>query len=48
MANEIIDKNTINKEPKNNRIANDGGVGSTDLIHLIKAISISFNDTCQQ
>ncbi len=27
MANKIIDKNKINKEPENNRIANDRGVG---------------------
>jgi hypothetical protein len=32
LANEIIDKNKINKEPNNNRIANDRGVGSTDLL----------------
>lgn len=32
MANKIIDKNKINKEPKNNRIANGRGVGSTDLL----------------
>jgi hypothetical protein len=32
LANKIIDKNKINKEPDNNRIANDGGVGSTDLL----------------
>ncbi len=35
MANKIIDKDKINKEPENNRIANVRGVGSTDLI-LIK------------
>ncbi|MDR4504106.1 MAG: hypothetical protein MRK01_04835 [Candidatus Scalindua sp.] len=32
MANKIIEINKINKEPVNNRIANDGGVGSTDLL----------------
>jgi len=32
LATNIIDKNKINKEPKNNRITNGGGVGSTDLI----------------
>jgi hypothetical protein len=32
MVNKIIDKNKTNKEPKNNRIANGGGVGSTDLL----------------
>jgi hypothetical protein len=32
MANKIIYKNKTNKEFKNNRTANDGGVGSTDLL----------------
>ena len=32
MANNTIDKNKISKEPENNRIANGGGVGSTDLL----------------
>jgi len=31
LANKIIDKNKINKEPENNRITNGGGVSSTDL-----------------
>jgi len=35
MANKIIDKNKINKEPRNNRITNDGGVGSTDLVRQL-------------
>jgi hypothetical protein len=34
LANKIIDKNKINKEPKNNRIANGRGVGSTDLLGI--------------
>jgi hypothetical protein len=34
LANKIIDKNKINKESKNNRIANNGGVGSTDLLGI--------------
>jgi len=32
LAIKIIDKNKINKEPKNNRITNGGGVGSTVLL----------------
>ncbi len=32
LANKIIDKNKINNESRNNRIANDGGVGSTALL----------------
>ncbi|MCP4373968.1 MAG: hypothetical protein GY797_38565 [Deltaproteobacteria bacterium] len=44
MANKIIDKNKINKEPKDNRIANDRGVGSTDFVrHLIVTSFIRFN-----
>ncbi len=35
MANIIIDKNKINKEPRNNRIANDRGVGSTNLLGFL-------------
>ncbi len=31
MANKIIDKNKINKEPKSDQTAQDKGVGSTDL-----------------
>jgi hypothetical protein len=27
---KITDKNKISKEPENNRIANDGGAGTTD------------------
>jgi hypothetical protein len=34
LANKIIDKNKISKEPKNNRITNGGGVGSTDLLGI--------------
>jgi hypothetical protein len=29
-----MDKNKITNEPENNRIANDGGVGSTDLLGI--------------
>ncbi|MGR3174264.1 MAG: hypothetical protein ACUZ8N_06660 [Candidatus Scalindua sp.] len=32
MANKVIDKNKISKEPENNRIVNGRGVGSTDLL----------------
>ena len=33
--NDIIPvRNKINREPKNNRIADDGGVGSTDLLEF--------------
>jgi hypothetical protein len=32
LANKIIDKNKINKEPKDNQIANDEGVGSTEFV----------------
>jgi hypothetical protein len=35
MANKIIVKNKINKGPKDNRIANDRGVGSTVLLGSI-------------
>jgi hypothetical protein len=34
LANKIIKINMINNEPENNRIANDGGVGSTDLLEF--------------
>ena len=46
MANIIIDKNKINKEPMNNRIANDGGVGSTDLLGKDKSNNFDYKD-CQ-
>jgi hypothetical protein len=42
MANKIIDKNKINKEPKNNRIANDRGVGSTDLLGILFIYNTTF------
>ncbi len=32
LANKIIDKNKINREPENNLIAQDRGVGSTDSL----------------
>jgi hypothetical protein len=35
MANKIIDKNKINKEPENNQIANGGVVGSTYLLAVL-------------
>ncbi len=32
MGNKIIDENKISKVPENYRIANDRGVGATDLL----------------
>ena len=40
-ANKIIEINKIIKEPKDNRIANDGGVGSTDLLGILLLICLS-------
>ncbi len=34
MANKIVDKNKINKEPKSNQTAQDKGVGSTDSLGI--------------
>ncbi len=34
MANKIIDKNEINKEPNNKQTAQDKGVGSTNLLEV--------------
>jgi len=47
LANKRIDRNKINKESKNNRIANDRGVGSTDLLGIksfLLALSIFVNN----
>ncbi len=32
MAYKTMNKNKISKEPENNRISNDRGVGSSDLL----------------
>ncbi len=42
MANKIIVENKINKEAENNRLANDRGVGSTDLLEEIILFITSF------
>ncbi|MHC4268216.1 MAG: hypothetical protein ACYSTS_07085 [Planctomycetota bacterium] len=43
MANIILDKNKVNKEPENNRIANDGGVGSIDLLGIWASVASGCN-----
>ncbi|MCP4268707.1 MAG: hypothetical protein GY777_24525 [Candidatus Brocadiaceae bacterium] len=41
MANKIIDKNKLNKEPENNQISQDRGVGSRkELIIKIKDLTL--------
>ncbi len=44
MASKIIDKNKINKESENNRIANDKGVGSTNLLGNDKSNNSGYKD----